>query len=158
MDQFKLTGNTLKSVNKEVDEEEERIYAEVYKELEETDRRISRTRRGRSATSEGSNKSKGKAKIKDKGKGKSKGKGATRRVSVRRGSSSASVAIEPIVDEDDLVPPIEGPREPEYDDAGNLLSEGDFIFDSETEEEKYASEDFLASDHSSDDDSFGISL
>lgn len=157
MDQFKLTGDTLKSVNKEVDDEEERIYAELYKELEETDRRISRTRRGRSTTSEGS-KDKGKAKSKGKGKGKSKGKGATRRASVRRGSSSALVAIEPNVDEDDLVPPIEALREPEYDDDGNLLSEGDFIFDSETEEEEeYALEDLLASDHSSDDDSFAIS-
>ena len=44
MDEFKLTGSTLKSVHKEVDIEEESIYAELYRELEETDRRISRTR------------------------------------------------------------------------------------------------------------------
>ena len=43
VDKFKLTGNTLLSVNKEVDEEEEALYAELYKELEETDSRVSRT-------------------------------------------------------------------------------------------------------------------
>lgn len=141
MDEFKLTGNTLKSVNKEVDEEEERIYAELYRELEETDRRISRTRHRRRPTT---TKDSGKGKDKGKENSKGKGKGAL----MRRGSSSASATT---MDEDDLVPPIEGLREPEYDDEGNLLSEGDFIFDSETEEE-YDIEDFLASDHSSDED------
>lgn len=47
--EFKLAGNTLKSVNKEVDEDEERLYAELYRELEEMDRHISRTRCGVSA-------------------------------------------------------------------------------------------------------------
>ncbi|MCO5607775.1 hypothetical protein L7F22_061976 [Adiantum nelumboides] len=40
VDDFKLTGDTLQSVNKEVDVEEERIYAELYQELEEIDRRL----------------------------------------------------------------------------------------------------------------------
>ena len=48
-------------------------------------------------------------------------------------------------------------REPEYDSDGNLLSEGDFIFTSEIDEEAYASSDYLASDHESDDDSFTLS-
>ena len=38
VDAIKLTGDPLKSVNKDVNEEEEKLYAELYKELEETDR------------------------------------------------------------------------------------------------------------------------
>ena len=53
MDEFKLKGNTLKSVNKEVDPEEERLYANLYAELEETDRRVSRTRQKGKANARG---------------------------------------------------------------------------------------------------------
>ena len=154
---FKLKGDTLKSVNKEVDEEEERLYAELYKELEEVDRRISRTRRGGRKGGDGNVMSKGKGKGKGKSLSKRKGRGET---SIRRGSGSggaggaSSTAIE---EENEIVAPREGFREPGYDDDGNLLSEGDFDFGSETSEEDIASDDFLASDHDSDDDSFTIS-
>lgn len=146
MDEFKLKGNTLKSVNKEVDPEEERLYANLYAELEETDRRVSRTRQ--------------------KGKANARGfpvgtRGAiVRRESPpnpclpqtyarRRGSTSTSPALE--LEEHHEI------RLPEYDSDGALLSEGDFIFTSETDEDECASDDVVASDHASDDDSFTLS-
>ena len=44
MDTFKLTGDTLSSVNKEPDEEEELLFAELYQELMEIDTRATRSR------------------------------------------------------------------------------------------------------------------
>ena len=156
MDAIKLTGDTLKSVNKDVNEEEEKLYAELYKELEETDRRISRTRRrgrgrGHSPTSSIGAKEKGKTKQVACGRGK----GRATITYVRRGSNSRAVDLSedegPTSSSDDL-------KEPEYDDDGNLLSEGDFVFTSETDENEGASDYILASDHTSDDDSFTLSL
>ena len=44
VDALKLTVDTLKSVNKERDPVEMDIYAELFRELEEVDLRVSRTR------------------------------------------------------------------------------------------------------------------
>ena len=44
-----------------------------------------------------------------------------------------------------------------YDDDGNLLSEGDFVFTTDTDENEDATDYFLSSDHTSDDDSFTLS-
>ena len=46
VDTFKLTADTLQSVHKERDPEEIAIYAQLFRELEEVDLRITRTRRG----------------------------------------------------------------------------------------------------------------
>ena len=76
VDAIKLNGDTLKCVNKDVNDEE-KLHAELYKELEGTDRRISRTcRRGRgrgrghSTTSSIGAKEKGKGKQAARGRGK----------------------------------------------------------------------------------------
>ena len=68
MDEFKLTGDTLKSVNKVVDDEEERLYTELYKELEEMTR-THRRGRGQPTSSTTSRKRQG------KGRGPAKGRG-----------------------------------------------------------------------------------
>ena len=105
MDTLKLTMDTLKSVNKERDPEEMQIYAELFRELEEIDLRVSRTRRGRG-----------------RGRG-TRGRTSTNHSSthVRRGSGSASAVA--AREEDDVVADL---REPEYDEEGNVLSEGDY--------------------------------
>ena len=102
MDQFKLTVDTLKSVHKERDSVEMEIYAELFRELEEVDLRVSRTRSAR---------------------GRGRGRACTTRPSthVRRGSGSSSAAA--TREEEDLGGDL---REPEYDEHGNILSEGDF--------------------------------
>lgn len=46
------------------------------------------------------------------------------------------------------MPPNEGFREQEYDDDGNLISEGDFDLGLDIEEEVYASKNFFASNDS----------
>lgn len=71
---------------------------------------------------------------------------------VRRGSGSQAVALS---EEDKLASSNEDLGEPEYDDEGNLLSAGDFVFTSETSEG--ATDYFLASNHTSEDDSFTLS-
>ena len=151
MDEFKLTGDTLKSVNKVVDEEEERLYAELYKELEETDRRVTRTRRrGRGQPTSSTTSRKGQG----KGRGPARGRGRGRATYIRHGSSSRATAIS---EEDEPASSSEDLREPEYDDDGNLLSEGDCVFTTDTDENEDATDYFLASDHTSDDDSFTLS-
>ncbi|MCO5594444.1 hypothetical protein L7F22_048474 [Adiantum nelumboides] len=120
VDDFKLTGDTLQSVNKEVDVEEERIYAELYQELEEIDRRVSRTRHGRERGEQA------RTTTSRRGRGRGpRGRGG------RRGSGSSSAAYEH--EDDPIESSDEDVREPEYDDDGNLLSEPDFPSGSETE-------------------------
>lgn len=141
MDEFKLTGNTLQSVNKEVDAEEERIYAELYQELVEIDRRVSRTRQGQLAHERGRG---ARANTSRAGRGRGKGR--------RRGSGRPTTTYE---HEDDCMESSdeeEDAMEPEYDDEGNLLSEGEFPSGSETQ----ASASPMLDDDS-DDDSFTLS-
>ena len=158
MDTFKLKGDTLESVNKPVDDAEERLYAELYEELEETDRRVSRTRRRgrgqmRGQITSSTTRKKGRGKGKGMATGQGRGKGPL--TYVRRGSGSRAVALS---EEDETSSSSDDLREPEYDEEGNLLSEGDFVFTSETDENEGATDYFLASDHTSDDDSFTLSL
>lgn len=116
MDALKLTGDTLQSVNKVQDEEEERIYAEIYRELESFDRRPTRTRRGRGGSGRG-------VQVGSRG---CTVRGAPRDIVhtyVRRGSGSSTLAL---ADEDAPFGFSHELREPEFDDEGNLLSDGDF--------------------------------
>ncbi|MCO5550605.1 hypothetical protein L7F22_004093 [Adiantum nelumboides] len=139
VDDFKLTGDTLQSVNKEVDVEEERIYAELYQELEEIDRRVSRTRHGRERGEQA------RTTTSRRGRGRGpRGRGG------RRGSGSSSAAYEH--EDDPIESSDEDVREPEYDDDGNLLSEPDFPSGSKIE----ASASPMLHDDS-DDDSFTLS-
>lgn len=85
------------------------------------------------------------------------------------GLCAASISTpEAFVDENEVVTPIEELRELEYDDDDNLiyeleyyddenlLNKGDFIFNSETDDE-YPLEDYLVSDHTFYYDSFTVS-
>ena len=145
VDKFKLTGNTLLSVNKEVDEEEEALYAELYKELEETDRRVSRTRSSHARTS------------KKKGGEVGASRSTMSLTYSRHGSGSGGgvdhdhEALLQHLEEIDAGETFEEIKEPEYDSEGNLIDEGDFIFDSETDSGEW-SDGYLASDHASDDE------
>lgn len=147
VDTFKLTGDNLTSVHSEPDEDEEMIFAELYKELMVADTRNTRSQRGRGVRVGG-------------------GKGLIiRRTStptpttttqagsglltyMRRGSNSSN----PI--HHDSTPLF---REPYFDDEGNLLSESEH--ESETdpslldESSPENSLDELSDDDISDDDS-----
>lgn len=103
MDEFKLWGGTLKKDNKEVDEEEEMLYAELYKNLEKTDQHISCSRHGQSSNS-GEGMSKGKGKGKAKNKGKNMGSDAT---SMQLESSSGLATTSETDDVIHKIPPIE---------------------------------------------------
>lgn len=103
-DIFKLTGDTLCSVHKEPDEDEEMIFEELYKELMAADTRNTRSQRGRGVQVGG-------------GKGliirrPSTSTGSGLQAYTRRGSSSSH-------------PIHHDGREPSFDDEGNLLSEPD---------------------------------
>ena len=108
-DTFKLTGDTLQSVNQVADEDEEEIYEELYRELVAADTRNTRSQRGR-----------GRGVPVGRGKGllirplTSTGSGCGQQTYVRRGSTSSN----PIFND---IPP--RPTEPSFDDDGNLLSE-----------------------------------
>ncbi|MCO5576180.1 hypothetical protein L7F22_029988 [Adiantum nelumboides] len=84
-DECKLSVETLKSLNKDRDPEEEQIFRELYMELEVIDRRVSHTR-------------------------------SRKKVVVRGSTTRENVPLSKSTE----------PREPEFDDDGNILSEGDY--------------------------------
>ncbi|MCO5583652.1 hypothetical protein L7F22_037565 [Adiantum nelumboides] len=92
VDECKLSVETLKSLNKDLDPEEEQIFHELYMELEEIDRRVSCTR--------------------------------ARKVVVR-GSVTRETPMATTLENVSLSRSTE-PREPEFGDEGNILSEGDY--------------------------------
>ncbi|MCO5609564.1 hypothetical protein L7F22_063793 [Adiantum nelumboides] len=123
-DECKLSVETLKSLNKDRDSEEEQIFRELYMELEEIDRRVSRTRSRKKVVVRGSA---------TRGRGSSTsavcggGRASTRAPTtyVRRGSGSGSSTTATTLENVPLSRSTE-PREPEFDDDGNILSEGDY--------------------------------
>lgn len=127
MDDCTLSVETLKSLNKEQDPEEQQIFRDLYLELEEIDRRVSRTRSRpnvivRRVTSAPSSRG---ARASIARGGRMAVTSTTPRTYVRRGSGSGSGVA--AMTTDDV--PISGHREhrePEFDDEGNLLSEGDY--------------------------------
>lgn len=131
MDTIKLTGDNLRSVQREPDEEEEMLFAELYKELEEVDRRTTRTRRGRGRGVRVGGRSRGvtirRASTPTPSGEDSSSLPSLPRVFVRRGSASSRP-----IEHDDIPSP---PREPEFDDEGNLLSEGERADDPYSPEE-----------------------
>ena len=144
MDDFKLSGETLRSVHRLVDEDEEQILADLYRELMEADVRSTRSRgpqgvrvRRRAVTIRPNLAS----------TMSTAGPSSLPRVFMRRERPSTSHSI--VHD----TPP---PREPEFDDDGNLLSEVEQEHDSASSNAS-SSEDSL-DEHSShgsasDDDS-----
>ena len=107
MDELKLSMDTLKSVNKECDPEEEQIYRDLYMELEEIDRCVSRIRSKKGVTKKSLSSREG-----------TLAQGGTRRCYVRRGTSGASTSS--------ATPSPGDLREPIYDDEGNVVDEGYF--------------------------------
>ena len=107
MDTFKLTGATLRSVQQEGDEDEEMIFAELYKELVAADTRVTR----RQGSTQGVRVGRGKGLV-IRGVSTSTGRGM--QTYTRRGSSSSNPTPS------DTTPL---PREPSFDDEGNLISE-----------------------------------
>ena len=136
MDDCKLSIDTLKSIHKEHNPEEDGIFRELYVELEEIDRRVSRTLshavqvRGISSTPRGRG-----------GKGLLIRGGS--RMYVRRGSGSNTSGAAAAMEDAQATT---FPREPEYDDESNILSDGDY-FEDDIEENKSSS-----SSSSSDDE------
>ncbi|KAI5081758.1 hypothetical protein GOP47_0001501 [Adiantum capillus-veneris] len=121
----KLSIETLKSLNKDRDPEEEQIFRDLYLELEEIDRRVSRTRSRK-----------------------------------KRGSGSGSTMADTTLENVSISRPAD-PREPEFDDEGNILSEGDYglassASDASSDEDDAAtssSSSSSSSDHNSGDES-----
>ncbi|KAH7282747.1 hypothetical protein KP509_35G045900 [Ceratopteris richardii] len=109
VDSLKLSLETLKGIQRERNEEEERIFSELYLELEEIDRRVSHTRSH--------------SKVIVRGSRSRQRHGSSNIAYSRRGSSSRSTPSameeENVVLDTDL-------REPSYDDDGNILSDGDY--------------------------------
>ncbi|MCO5591434.1 hypothetical protein L7F22_045417 [Adiantum nelumboides] len=135
VDECKLSVETLKSLNKDLDPEEEQIFRELYMELEEIDRRVSRTR-ARKVVVRGSA---------TRGRGSStsavRGRASTRAPTtyVRRGSGSGSSTTATTLENVPLSRSTE-PREPEFDDEDNILSEGDYGLSS-THSDPFSDED-----------------
>ncbi|KAI5082086.1 hypothetical protein GOP47_0001829 [Adiantum capillus-veneris] len=133
VDECKLSIETLKSLNKDHDPKEEQIFRNLYLELEEIDRRVSRTQSHKK----------------------------TPRTYVRRGSGSGSTMADTTLENVSISRPTD-PREPEFDDEGNILSEGDYglassAFDASSDEDDAAtssSSSSSSSDHNSGDKSY----
>ncbi|KAI5084420.1 hypothetical protein GOP47_0000589 [Adiantum capillus-veneris] len=133
VDELTLTIDTLKSVNKEQDLEEQMIFRELYLELEEIDRRVSRTRSHKKVVIHGvTSARRGRGARATRGRGKaSTTPTEAPRTYVRRGSGSGSCAAAITMEDREA-------REAEYSDEGNLISDGDYepsSFDSCEEED-----------------------
>ncbi|KAH7430584.1 hypothetical protein KP509_08G004800 [Ceratopteris richardii] len=107
VDSLKLSLETLKSVRKEREAEEEPIFCDLYLELEEIDRRVNLTR------------SHSKVTIRASRNQQRRGYSTSTIAHLRRGSGSSS-APSAMEDENEAIKP----REPSYDDDGNIISDG----------------------------------
>ncbi|MCO5594648.1 hypothetical protein L7F22_048681 [Adiantum nelumboides] len=123
-----LSVDTLKSINKDHDPEEEQIFRELYMELEETDRHVSCTRSCKKVIVQSSaTRGRGSSTSAVRGGGRASTRAPT--TYVRRGSDSVSSTTTTTLENVPLSRSTE-PREPEFDDEGNILSEGDYGFSS----------------------------
>ncbi|MCO5551318.1 hypothetical protein L7F22_004819 [Adiantum nelumboides] len=128
VDECKLSVETLKSLNKDHDLEEEQIFRELYMELEEIDRRVSRTRsRKKVVVRRSATRGRGSSTSAVRGGSRASTRAPT--TYVRRGSGSVSSTTTTTLENVPLSRSTE-PREPEFDDEGNILSEGDYGFSS----------------------------
>ncbi|MCO5575884.1 hypothetical protein L7F22_029690 [Adiantum nelumboides] len=121
VDECKLSVETLKSLNKDHDPKEEQIFHELYMELEEIDRRVSRTRsRKKVVVRRSATRGRGSSTSAVRGGGRASTRAPT--TYVRRGSGSVSSTTTTTLENVPLSKSTE-PREPEFDDEGNILSE-----------------------------------
>lgn len=100
VDTFRLTGDNLQSVHQEPDEDEEMIFAQLYGELMAADTRSTRSQRGH-------------------GRGVPVGRG--KGLIIRPTSTSTGSATQMYTRRASTSTPL--PREPSFDDEGNLISE-----------------------------------
>ncbi|MCO5558008.1 hypothetical protein L7F22_011583 [Adiantum nelumboides] len=126
VDELKLSAQTLKSVTKDRDPEEEEIFRDLYMELEEIDRRVSRTRSQRK-TRVRSITARGVVPSTTHGAASTSHAAGTSRCYVRRGPTTSSTTREI--------------RDPNYDDEGNLLSEGDYGDGASSDDGDYTDDD-----------------
>ncbi|MCO5566898.1 hypothetical protein L7F22_020581 [Adiantum nelumboides] len=126
VDELKLSAQTLKSVTKDRDPEEEEIFRDLYMELEEIDRRVSRTRSQRK-TRVRSIAARGVVPSTTHGAASTSHAAGTSRCYVRRGPTTSSTTREI--------------RDPNYDDEGNLLSEGDYGDGASSDDGDYTDDD-----------------
>ncbi|MCO5550696.1 hypothetical protein L7F22_004186 [Adiantum nelumboides] len=124
VDECKLSVETLKSINKDHDLEEEQIFRELYMELEEIDRRVSRTQSRKKVVVQGSaTGGRGSSTSAVRGGGRASTRAPT--TYVRRGSGSGSSTMATTLENVPLFRSTK-PREPEFDDEGDILSERDY--------------------------------
>ncbi|MCO5599663.1 hypothetical protein L7F22_053768 [Adiantum nelumboides] len=124
VDECKLLVETLKSLNKDRDPEEEQIFRELYMELEEIDPRVSRTRSRKKVVMRGSvTRGRGSSTSAVRGGGRASTRAPT--TYVRRGSGSGS-STTATTQENVPLSRSTKPREPEFDDEGNIHNEGDY--------------------------------
>ncbi|MCO5565101.1 hypothetical protein L7F22_018772 [Adiantum nelumboides] len=121
VDECKLSVETLKSLNKDLDPEEEQIFRELYMELEEIDRRVSRTRARKVVVRGLATRGRGSSTSAVLGHGRALTRAPT--TYVRRGSGSGSSTTATTLENVPLSRSTK-PREPEFDDEDNILSEG----------------------------------
>ncbi|MCO5612202.1 hypothetical protein L7F22_066464 [Adiantum nelumboides] len=126
VDELKLSAQTLKSVTKDRDPEEEEIFRDLYMELEEIDRRVSRTRSQRK-TRVRSIAARGVVPSTTHGAASTSHAAGTSRCYVRRGPTTSSTTREI--------------RDPNYDDENNLLSEGDYGDGASSDDGDYTDDD-----------------
>ncbi|MCO5562431.1 hypothetical protein L7F22_016059 [Adiantum nelumboides] len=137
VDECKLSVETLKSLNKDLDPEEEQIFRELYMELEEIDRRVSRTRARKVVVRGSVTRGRGSSTSAVRGRGRASTRALT--TYVHRGSGSGSSTTATTLENVPLSRSTE-PREPEFDDEGNILSEGDYGLSS-THSDPFSDED-----------------
>ncbi|MCO5558731.1 hypothetical protein L7F22_012317 [Adiantum nelumboides] len=127
VDECKLSVETLKSLNKEEHPEEQEIFRELYLELEEIDRQVSRTRSRPQVivrrTTLASRARGARASVARGGRASTTS--TTPRTYVRRGSGSGSCEASITTEDVPILGRMEH-RDPEFDDEGNLFSDGDY--------------------------------
>ncbi|MCO5605241.1 hypothetical protein L7F22_059421 [Adiantum nelumboides] len=146
VDECKLSVETHKSLNKDLDPEEEQIFRKLYMELEEIDRRVSRTRARKVVVRGSATRGRGSSTSAVRGRGRASTRVPT--TYVRRGSGSGSFTTVTPLKNVPLSRSTE-PREPEFDDEGNILSEGDYGL-SFTHSDPSSDEDDTHTHHDSD--------
>ncbi|MCO5615018.1 hypothetical protein L7F22_069306 [Adiantum nelumboides] len=127
VDECKLSVEILKSLNKDHDPEEEQIFRELNMELEEIDRCVSRTRFRKVVVRGSATRGRVSSTSTVRGGGRASTRAST--TYVRRGSGSGSSTTATTLENVPLSRSME-PREPEFDDEGNIVGEGDYGFSS----------------------------
>ena len=151
-DTFKLAGATLLSVHQELDDDEELIFGELYRELVEADPRATWIRRGCGRGIRVGGRGKGLLVRRTSGPAAVAVAEGITQTYVRRGRGSNS--SNPVA-HDDMNLPL--PREPSYDDDGNVISQSEeedesaFAFSSE-ESSSNSLDDHSASKEDNKDD------